>query len=83
MEEYLKALYLQPENILEHIQLAQILWQMKQKTLAIEHLQNIIFHSPQLDKAHLLLAQWQAELQTPSKTENNNNNPKTLSKEKI
>lgn len=69
LEEYLKALNLQPQNILEHIQLARILWQLKQKKQAIEHLQNITFHSPQLVEAHLLLAKWQAELQVPSTLE--------------
>ncbi len=61
LEEYLKALSLQPQNILEHIQFTRILWKLEQKKQAIEHLQNIISHSPQIAEAHLLLASWQTE----------------------
>ena len=66
LEEYLKALNLQPQNILEHIQFTRILWKLGQKKQAIEHLQNIVSYSPQIAEAHLLLATWQTEYKIPS-----------------
>ena len=68
LEEYLKALNLQPYNMSGHIQLTHILWKLKQKKQAIEHLQSIITHSPQLAEAHTLLAKFQTEEQSSSST---------------
>ena len=58
LKQYLSVLEFQPQNLKTHIQVARLLWELKQPRAAFRHLRSVIALAPRLTEARLLLARW-------------------------
>lgn len=58
LKQYLSVLEFQPQDLKTHIQVARLLWELKQPQMALKHLRSVISLAPRLTEARLLLARW-------------------------